>query len=48
MMTLLNLFFFCQMFCYRKIIYQEKKKDEEENLRIDCDMSSHPEGFFSI
>lgn len=34
------------MFCYRKIIYQEKKEDEEANLRIDCDMSSHPEGFF--
>ena len=46
MMTLLNLFFFCQMFYYRKILYQEKKEDEEGNLRIDCDKSSHPEGFF--
>lgn len=45
-MTLLNLFFFCQMFYYRKILYQEKKEDEEGNLRIDCDKSSHPEGFF--
>lgn len=45
MMTLHNLFF-CQMFYYRKILYQEKKEDEEENLRIDCDISSHPEVFF--
>lgn len=44
-MTLLNLFF-CQMFYYRKILYQEKKEDEEGNLRIDCDISSHSEGFF--
>ena len=34
------------MFYYRKILYQEKKEDEEGNLRIDCDKSSHPEGFF--
>ena len=47
MMTLLNLFFFfCQMFYYRKILYQEKKEDEEGNLRIDCNKSSHLEGFF--
>ena len=44
-MTLLNLFF-CQMFYYRKILYQEKKEDEEGNLRIDCDISTHSEGFF--
>ena len=47
-MTLLNLFFLLPNVLLQKKYYiRRKKEDKEGNLRIDCDISSHSEGFFS-